>query len=66
MQLITEIKIHKMLKHKRIVTFDHVFEDSQNVYILLELCSNYTLNELLKKRKKLSQLEVQYFLLQII
>ena len=35
MQLITEIKIHKTLKHQRILTFDHVFEDSENVYILL-------------------------------
>ncbi len=27
-QLITEIKIHKTLKHRRIVGFDHVFEDN--------------------------------------
>lgn len=25
MKLITEIKIHKSLKHRRIVAFDHVF-----------------------------------------
>lgn len=27
-KLITEIKIHKTLKHRRVVSFDHVFEDN--------------------------------------
>jgi polo-like kinase 1 len=40
MQLISEIKIHKSLHHQNIVQFEHVFEDHENVYILLELCSN--------------------------
>lgn len=44
MQLVTEIKIHKSLEHKNIVLFDHVFEDSDNVYMVLELCGNHTLN----------------------
>lgn len=43
-QLVTEIKIHKSLEHKNIVLFDHVFEDSDNVYMVLELCGNHTLN----------------------
>ena len=44
MQLITEIKIHKILNHKNVVLFDRVFEDPDNVYILLELCPRHTLN----------------------
>ena len=39
-KLISEIKIHKSLQDKGIVDFEHVFEDQENVYILLELCSN--------------------------
>ena len=48
------------------VQFDHVFEDSENVYILLELCNHYTLNEMMKKRRRVSELEVQYYISQIL
>jgi polo-like kinase 1 len=65
MQLITEIKIHKSLAHPHIVKFEHVFEDHENVYILLEICSNQTLNELIKRRKRLTEMEVMYYLSQI-
>jgi len=36
------------------------------VYILLEKCGNKSLMELLKKRKRLSETEVRYFMYQII
>lgn len=62
----SEIKIHKSLHHPNIVQFGHFFEDSENVYILLEMCQNQTMNELLRKRKRLIELEVQCYLLQII
>lgn len=39
-KLQSEIKIHKSLKHINIVQFQHVFEDPDNVYILLEICGN--------------------------
>jgi polo-like kinase 1 len=65
-KLKSEIKIHKSLFHSHIVKFEHVFEDNQNVYILLELCKNKTLNELIKKRKILTELEVRYYLDQIL
>jgi len=65
-KLISEIKIHKSLRHTNIVSFEHVFEDQENVYILLEICTNQTLNELLKRRKRLTELEVQCYLSQII
>ena len=65
-KLISEIKIHKSLHHPNIVTFEHYFEDSENVYLLIEICHNQTLNELLKRRKKLTELEVQCYAIQII
>ena len=65
-KLMTEIKIHRSLHHPNIVGFEHFFEDSENVYILLELCTNQTMNELLRRRKRLTELEVQCYLQQII
>ena len=65
-KLMTEIKIHKSLNHPNIVKFEHFFEDSENVYILLELCQNHSLSELIRRRKRLTEIEVQYYLSQII
>ena len=65
-KLISEIKIHKSLHHPQIVAFEHYFEDTENVYILLEMCQNQTLNELLKRRKKLTEIEVQCYIVQLI
>ena len=39
-KLLSEIKIHRSLNHPNVVHFEHVFEDGENVYILLELCPN--------------------------
>ena len=65
-KLISEIKIHKSLHHPNIVAFEHYFEDSENVYILLEMCHNQTLNELLKRRKRLTEVETMCYLNQLI
>jgi polo-like kinase 1 len=48
------------------VSFKHVFEDKDNVYILLEICENKSLSDLLKKRKRLTDQEVKCFLVQIL
>ena len=65
-KLISEIKIHKSLHHPQIDAFEHYFEDTENVYILLEMCQNQTLNELLKRRKRLTEIEVQCYMVQLI
>ena len=65
-KLRTEIKIHKSLHHNQIVAFEHNFEDSENVYILLEICKNQTLNELLRRRKTLTEIEVQCYIIQLV
>lgn len=48
------------------MNFEHYFEDHDNVYILLEICHNETMNELLKRRKRLTELEVQCYLIQLL
>ena len=65
-KLLSEIKIHRGLSHAHIVKFEHVFEDNENVYILLEMCTNQTLNDLCKRRKRLTEFEAQYYLFQIV
>lgn len=65
-KLMSEIKIHRALHHAGVVGFEHFFEDAENVYILLELCHNQTLSELLKRRKRLTDLEVQCYMHQCI
>ena len=37
-QMTQEIEIHRSLSHKHVVGFHGFFDDSNNVYILLELC----------------------------
>jgi polo-like kinase 1 len=39
-KLMSEIKIHRSIKHLHVVQFQHFFEDADNVYILLEVCQN--------------------------
>ena len=54
------------MNNANVVKFEHVFEDHENVYILLEICTNHTLNELIKRRKRLTEMETQYYLAQIV
>lgn len=61
-KLMSEIKIHKAMNHPSVVRFEGYFEDSQRAYILLELCHSQTLKELLKKRKRLHELEARHFM----
>jgi len=62
----SELKIHSSLCHPNIVQFDHYFESKGDIYILLELCYNQTMGELLSRRIRLTELETQCYLVQII
>mmetsp|Transcript_8932 Transcript_8932/g.13217 ORF Transcript_8932/g.13217 Transcript_8932/m.13217 type:complete len:853 (-) Transcript_8932:133-2691(-) len=65
-KLQAEIKIHRTLKHKHICEYKHFFEDRTNCYILLEICANQSMNELVKRRKRLTSPEVRYFMSQLL
>ena len=56
-KLMTEIKIHKSLSHPNIVKLVHHFEDFENVYILLEYCSERTLSDLVRAKTRLTEAE---------
>lgn len=64
--LLNEIKIHRSMCHPNIVRFERFFEDRNNVYILLELCSQRTLLEMVHHRKRLTEMEVQRFMWQLL
>ncbi|BAO37892.1 Cell cycle serine/threonine-protein kinase cdc5/MSD2 [Kluyveromyces marxianus] len=65
-KLLSEIQIHKSMKHPNIVQFTDCFEDDTNVYILLEICPNGSVMELLRQRKHLTEPEVRFCMIQII
>ena len=59
------------MNHTNIVKFERFFEDGENVYILLELCQNKSLGELMNQRRKqssggLTEFECRYYFKQII
>jgi len=62
----SEIKIHRQMKHDRVVELQRYFEDKQNVYIVLHLCPNLSLNDMLKRRKRFTDIEVRYYVRQIV
>lgn len=46
--------------------FKQAFEDKENVYILLEYCRNYTLKDLVKRRKRLTEYEAKIYIAQVV
>ena len=65
-QLYAEIKIHKSLQHPNIVNFQECFEDDDNVYMTLELCPSGSLMDMLRRRRRFSEPESRFFLVQLI
>mmetsp|Transcript_4732 Transcript_4732/g.10265 ORF Transcript_4732/g.10265 Transcript_4732/m.10265 type:complete len:876 (-) Transcript_4732:168-2795(-) len=65
-KLQAEIKIHRSLKHGNVCEYKHFFEDKENCYILLELCQNQSMNEMIKRRKRLTEPEVKYYMKQLL
>lgn len=61
-----EIAIHRSLDHPNIVNFVSFFEDAQNIYILLELCTCGTLMDLHVKRRVMGEVEARFYLRQIV
>ncbi|GJQ11915.1 hypothetical protein GpartN1_g3706.t1 [Galdieria partita] len=65
-KLISEIRIHRELRHRHIVKFESCFEDQENVYIVLELCPNGTIMDMVRQRQRLTEYETKYFMIQIL
>jgi serine/threonine protein kinase len=65
-KMVQEIVIHRKLNHKHIVGFHTNFEDSNFVYVLLELCRKRSLMELHRRRRAVTEPEARYFTAQIV
>ena len=64
--VLNEIKIHRSLIHEHICKYEHSFEDKNNVYIIMEYCPDGTLLNLLNKRKKLEEVEIRFYMYQVL
>ncbi|PBK68880.1 Pkinase-domain-containing protein [Armillaria solidipes] len=65
-KLFAEIKIHRSLEHPNIVGFVDCFEDDENVYMTLELCLGGSLMDLLRRRRRFTEPETRFFMVQIL
>lgn len=61
-----EIKIHQSLQHTNVVRFLSFFDDSNNVYIVLELCKQRSMMELHKRRPIVTEYECRFYIHQIL
>ncbi len=61
-----EIRVHRSLVHRNIVRFVSCFELTDFFVIVLELCGNKSMMELLQSRKRLTEPEVRYYLAQML
>ncbi|XP_073428158.1 serine/threonine-protein kinase PLK4 isoform X2 [Dendrobates tinctorius] len=62
-----EVEIHCQLKHPSILELYNYFEDSNYVYLILEMCHNGEMNRYLKNRKKpFAEKEARHFMEQIV
>lgn len=65
-KLRTEIRVHKNLDHPHVVKFVTWFEDGDWFVLVLELCTNRCMKSLLKNRKRLTEPEIRYYLVQMV
>ena len=61
-----EIDIYEYLKHDNIVNQKEHFIYNDTQYLIFEFCENGDLSHLIDKRKKLKEIEVQYYITQLI
>ncbi|GMM50608.1 polo kinase [Starmerella bacillaris] len=65
-KLLTEIRIHRTMKHPNIVQYIDCFEDDSNVYMLLEMCSNLSLADMLHNRRQITEVEARFYFVQLL
>jgi len=61
-----EVKIHIRLKHPSILELFTIFEDTNYVYMVLQICKNGEFSAYLKRKGKLSEDETRHYMKQIV
>ena len=64
--IVDEINTQKSLNYPKVVKVISYSEDEKNVYIILELCENRSLADLMRERKNLTEFEVRNYMFQIV
>ena len=62
--IVEEIEVQKKLDSSHIVKVKDCYEDNNNVYIILELCENKSLKELIDKSGYLTEMETRCYMFQ--
>ncbi|KAI9806963.1 MAG: Cell cycle serine/threonine-protein kinase cdc5/MSD2 [Piccolia ochrophora] len=60
----TELQIHSKMRHPNIVEFHRAFTYLDNTYIVLELCTNASMMEMVKRRRMLTDEEIRRYTIQ--
>ena len=60
--MVKEIKIQSFLSHSHIIKLYSVFDDRENIYLLLELCSEGNLYQHMQKKLKIPEEEASAIL----
>lgn len=63
--IITEIKLLKILKHEHVVEMRDFFWDDKRIYIVMEYCDGGDLSDFIKKRRRLPENICKKFLQQL-
>ncbi|RDL36796.1 Serine kinase [Venustampulla echinocandica] len=61
----TELQIHSKMNHPNIVRFQRAFSFQKCTYIVLELCPNGSLMDMVKRRKFITEPEVRFWTVQM-
>ncbi|KAJ5765772.1 hypothetical protein N7520_005331 [Penicillium odoratum] len=61
----TELQIHSKMRHPFVVQFYRAFAFEQSTYVVLELCPNGSVMDMVRKRRYLSLPEVRRFMIQL-
>ena len=64
--IVEEIDVQKKLDSSHVVKVKDCYEDNNNVYIILELCENKSLENLIDKRGHLTEMETRCYMFQLI
>lgn len=64
-QFRTELQIHSKMRHPFIVQFYRAFAFEQSTYVVLELCSNGSVMDMVRKRRCLTLPEVRRYMIQL-
>ncbi|RFU23705.1 hypothetical protein B7463_g12635, partial [Scytalidium lignicola] len=61
----TELQIHSKMRHPNIVQFHRAFSYEDCTYIVLELCPNGSLMDMVKRRRYITEPEVRFYTVQM-